>query len=280
MYMNNLTMNQSLRKLHNMKDFACEVVEEFQVDLNRVVCSDARLFAPSLPDNSVDLIFTSPPYNLGMDYDVYDDKKGWYEYQQWLLPLLDSFWRVLKTGGRMVINVSPAWSEYFPTHAIITEYLIGAGWSWKAEILWDKNNYNCAYTTWGSWMSASAPYFKYTHEFVLVFCKDDRKRDGKGRVNDITREEFMKWTTAKWSIAGGNKKQENDHPATFPPELARRVIKLFSFQEDVVFDPFCGIGTTCVVAKEHNRFYLGCDISPDYVKQAQIALDKVLTSVV
>ena len=109
---------------------------------------------------------------------------------------------------------------------------------WKGEILWEKNNYNCKYTAWGSWKSPSSPYLKYTWEFVEVFCKGSLKKEGSAENADIHGDDFKKWVYARWSIAPERRMKEFGHPAVFPEELARRVIQLFSFRGDVVLDPF------------------------------------------
>ena len=143
------------------------------------------------------------------------------------------------------------------------------GLIWKAEILWEKNHRNCAYTAWGSWKNPSGPYFKYTWEFLEVFCKGDIKHRGDSNLADITGNEFKTWVDAKWSIAPERKMQDYGHPAMFPVELAYRALKLFSFQNDVILDPFNGAGTTTLVAERTGRRYLGIDLSLDYCTTAQ-----------
>ena len=135
---------------------------------------------------------------------------------------------------------------------------------WKAEILWEKNNYNCKYTAWGSWKSPSNPYLKYTWEFLEVFVKGTLKKCGRKDDIDINSDEFKKWVTAKWSIAPERNMKEYDHPAMFPEELVERALKLFSFQNDVILDPFNGVGTTTLVARKFGRHFLGIDISEKY----------------
>ena len=147
------------------------------------------------------------------------------------------------------------------------------GMLWKGEILWEKNNYNCKYTAWGSWASPSSPYLKYTWEFLEVFCKGSRKHFGKSELADITGDEFKKWVYAKWSIAPERNMKEYDHPAMFPEELAERVIKLFSFRNDLILDPFNGAGTTTYVAKCLDRDYIGIDISAEYCQVARQRID-------
>ena len=144
---------------------------------------------------------------------------------------------------------------------------------WRGEILWEKNNYNCKYTAWGSWKSPSNPYLKYTWEFLEIFCKGSLKKEsakGENRENsDISADEFKKWVYAKWSIAPEREMAKYGHPAMFPQELAQRVLKLFSYQGDIVLDPFNGLGTTCLVAKKLQRNYIGIDFSKDYCLSAE-----------
>jgi DNA modification methylase len=147
---------------------------------------------------------------------------------------------------------------------------------WKGEILWEKNNYNCKYTAWGSWKSPSNPYLKYTWEFIEIFCKGTLKKIGDNNKIDISGDEFKKWVYAKWSIAPEKRMKEFNHPAMFPEELATKVIKLFSYQEDIVLDPFNGVGTTTLVAKLNKRHYLGIDISSEYCSKAKERLSSYL----
>jgi DNA modification methylase len=131
-----------------------------------------------LPDNCVDLIFTSPPYNFGLDYESNDDAHYWDNYFNKLFKIFDECIRVLKYGGRIVINIQPLFSDYIPTHHIISNYFMSKKLIWKGEIIWEKNNYNCKYTAWGSWKSPSSPYLKYTWEFLEVFAKGTLKKKG------------------------------------------------------------------------------------------------------
>ena len=140
---------------------------------------------------------------------------------------------------------------------------------WKGEILWEKNNYNCKYTSWGSWKSPSSPYLKYTWEFLEVFCKGNLKKAGDPVNADIDAESFKKWVLAKWSIAPERNMKKYGHPAMFPEELVERALLLFTFKNDIVLDPFNGVGTTCAVAKNLDRKYLGIDISKEYCEAAR-----------
>ena len=233
-----------------------------RIDLeSEIICGDSLVVLRDLPSESVDLVLTSPPYNFGLDYEAEYDAVKWESYFEKLFAILAECERVLRYGGRLVINVQPLFSDYVPTHHVVSSKLLEMGMLWKGEILWEKNNYNCKYTAWGSWKSPSSPYLKYTWEFLEVFCKGSRKHVGDIANADITDEEFKKWVYAKWSIAPERNMKKYDHPAMFPEELAKRVLKLFSFQGDMVLDPFNGAGTTTCIAAQLNRRYIGIDIS-------------------
>ena len=244
---------------------------------NQIICGDSEEVLKQLPDNCIDLVFTSPPYNFGLDYqdDGADDAADWESYFSKLFGVFDECIRVLKYGGRIAVNVQPLFSDYIPSHHIISNYFMQKRLIWKGEILWEKNNYNCKYTAWGSWKSPSSPYLKYTWEFVEVFCKGDLKKRGASADADIDADSFKEWVTAKWSIAPERRMREFEHPAMFPEELARRVMLLFSFSGDAILDPFAGAGTTCVAARRNNRRFLGIDIAPDYCATAQARLSEI-----
>lgn len=240
---------------------------------DRIVCGDSEDVLKQLPDNCIDLVFTSPPYNFGLDYQAVDgDAADWESYFAKLFRIFDECIRVLKFGGRIVVNVQPLFSDYVPSHHVISNYFMEKRLIWKGEILWEKNNYNCKYSAWGSWKSPSSPYLKYTWEFVEVFCKGSLKKEGSPEDADIDAESFKEWVVAKWSIAPERRMRELGHPAMFPEELARRVMLLFSFQGDAVLDPFAGVGTTCAAALRTGRRYLGVDIVPEYCATAEARL--------
>ena len=147
------------------------------------------------------MVFTSPPYNFGLDYEDGEDDHNWDLYFKRLFRILDECIRVLKYGGRLIINVQPLFSDYIPSHHMISQHLMRRKLIWKGEVLWEKNNYNCKYTAWGSWKSPSNPYLKYTWEFIEIFCKGEMKKPGDKELIDISAEEFKEWVVAKWSVA-------------------------------------------------------------------------------
>lgn len=244
--------------------------------INKIICGDSLEVLRTLPDNTIDLIFTSPPYNFGLEYDSQDDAHKWEIYFEKLSAIFDECIRVLKFGGRIVVNIQPLFSDYIPSHHMISNFFISRRMIWKGEILWEKNNYNCKYTAWGSWKSPSNPYLKYTWEFVEIFAKGTLKKSGDSKNADITSDEFKEWVVAKWSIAPERKMKEFGHPAMFPEKLAERVIKLFSFVGDVILDPFNGVGTTTAVAQKLGRKFVGVDISQEYCDVAQTRLKSTL----
>ena len=240
--------------------------EQFE---NQIICGDSLVELQKLPNNCIDLVFTSPPYNFGLDYEDSDDDHNWDVYFKMLFHILDECIRVLKYGGRLIINVQPLFSDYIPSHHLISQHCIKRKLIWKGEVLWEKNNYNCKYTAWGSWKSPSSPYLKYTWEFIEIFCKGEMKKVGEKDNIDISADEFKEWVVAKWSIAPEKKMRKYDHPAMFPEALVERVLKLFSYKDDIVLDPFNGAGTTTAVASKFGRRYLGIDTSEQYCKTAK-----------
>ena len=243
---------------------------------NLIICRDSEAVLKQLPDNCIDLVVTSPPYNFGFGYDTSKDGIDWEKYFEKLFAIFDECIRVLKYGGRIIVNIQPLFSDYVPSHHIISNHFMEKKMIWKGEILWEKNNYNCKYCAWGSWKSPSSPYLKYTWEFLEIFAKGDLKKEGSPDKIDIKDDEFKKWVVAKWSIAPERKMVQYDHPAMFPEELIERALKLFSFEGDVILDPFNGVGTTCAVAKKFNRKYVGIDASQKYCNIAKKRVKEIL----
>src|SRR3990167_7576355 len=243
--------------------------------VNKILVGDSQVILKNIPDNCVDLIFTSPPYNFGLEYESNGDAHYWEAYFEKLFRVFNECIRILKYGGRIAVNIQPLFSDYIPSHHMISNFFISKKLIWKSEILWEKNNYNCKYTAWGSWKSPSNPYLKYTWEFIELFCKGSLKKDGNKGNADIIGDEFKKWVYAKWSIAPERNMKEYGHPAMFPKELATRLMKLFSYQDDIVLDPFNGAGTTTLCAAETGRKYIGIDISLKYCKISEKRIKEI-----
>ncbi len=218
-----------------------------------------------IPDNRIDLVFTSPPYNVGKEY---DDNMTLDAYLDLIKRVGSEVYRVLKPGGRFVVNVANLGRKpYIPLHAYFYQIHTEIGFLPMGEIIWQKGrgaNGSCA---WGSWRSARAPRLRDVHEYLLVFAKGSYTRPEKGESN-LSADEFTESTLSVWEILPVSAKKVG-HPAPFPVELASRVIKLYSYVDDVVLDPFIGSGTTAIAAKKQGRHYVGFDISPDYCKLAE-----------
>ncbi len=252
------------------KSFLALEPPEINPFVNRIICGDAWEVLTHIPESSIDLVITSPPYNFGHTYaqDSQDDTREWNVYFEKLLQVWKECERILKPGGRIAVNVQPLYSDYVPTHHIISRQLASLGLLWKAEFLWEKNNYNAKYTAWGSWKSPSMPYIKYTWEFIEVFDKETHKKAGRREDIDITGDEFKEWVLGKWIFPQETRMKDYEHPAMFPEELPRRLMKLFSYKNDIVLDPFNGAGTTCLAARKHGRRFIGIDVSDQYCAMA------------
>lgn len=231
---------------------------------DKIYCSSSTSM-DEIPDNSIALAFTSPPYNVGKDYDADIDVS---EYLQLIEDVGKEVYRKLRPGGRYLINVANVGRKpYIPLHSLFWQLHLEIGYLPMGEVIWQKAkgaNGSCA---WGSWMSAKAPRLRDIHEYILVLAKQDYSRPDKGE-SDISRDEFMDATLSIWNIPPESA-QRVGHPAPFPVALAARVIRLFSYKGDVVLDPFVGSGTTCVAAAQLGRHYVGYDISAEYCELAE-----------
>jgi site-specific DNA-methyltransferase (adenine-specific) len=247
---------------------APEILTDRSSWTNRVFCHTSEDMC-HVPSSSVGLAFTSPPYNAGKDY---DGDMSLEAYLGLIGRVAAEVHRVLVPGGRYVVNVANLGrNPYIPLHAYFYSVHMNAGFTPMGEVIWRKSrgmNGNCA---WGSWRSAKAPRLRDVHEYLLVFAKDAGARPDKGD-SDISSEEFMSSTLSVWEIPPESAKRVG-HPAPFPVPLAERAVRLFSYADDVVLDPFLGSGTTCVAAKSLGRHYVGYDIEPAYCDIARTRLE-------
>jgi modification methylase len=232
--------------------------------LDTILCKSSEHMT-ELPDRSVHLMITSPPYNVTKEYDQ-DLSLG--EYEALLHRVFTECCRVLVDGGRACVNVANLGRKpYIPLHAMVIRIMQSIGFLMRGEIIWDKGASASPSTAWGSWRSASNPTLRDVHEYILVFSKGSFSREGKGRKNTVEREQFLQWTKSVWSFPA-QRARAVGHPAPFPPELPARLIQLYSFENDVVLDPFCGSGTACLAARDAGRHFVGYDIKDSYVKLA------------
>ena len=219
-----------------------------------------------LPDHSIHLMVTSPPYNVNKEY---DQDLTLDEYRELLRQVFRETYRVLVTGGRACVNIANLGRKpYLPLHACIIEDMLEIGFLMRGEIIWNKASSASPSTAWGSWLSASNPVLRDVHEYILVFSKDSFSRSGSERESTIIKDDFLAWTKSVWDFPSVSARQVG-HPAPFPEELPRRLIELYTFLDDVVLDPFCGSGTTCLAALKAKRHYIGYEINPEYLRLAE-----------
>ena len=234
-------------------------------NLNKIFCKSSEKM-DELPDNSIHLMITSPPYNVSKEY---DNNLSLKEYLELLNTVWRETYRVLVPGGRACINIANLGRKpYIPLHSYIIEAMQKIGYLMRGEIIWNKASSASPSTAWGSWLSAANPVLRDIHEYILVFSKDSFSRRKKDKENTIKKEEFLEWTKSIWTFSAVSARQIG-HPAPFPEELPHRLIQLYTFKGDVVLDPFVGSGMTCLSAIKDKRNYIGYDINPEYVKLAE-----------
>ena len=225
-----------------------------------------------LPDCSVHLMVTSPPYNVGKEY---DNNLTLDEYLAFLMRVWKETYRVLVPGGRACINIANVGRKpYIPLHASIMRDMIDLGFLMRGEIIWDKAASASTSTAWGSWQSATNPTLRDTHEYILVFSKGSYRRAKlDGRASTISKEEFLEFTKSVWGFPSELARKVG-HPAPFPIELPYRLIQLYTFSNEIVLDPFMGSGQTALAARKAGRHFVGYEISEKYVALARERIEK------
>ncbi len=221
-----------------------------------------------IPAQSIDLIITSPPYNVDIKYNSHDDQLTYEEYLDFSKRWMKRCFGWLKNDGRFCLNIPLDKNKggQQSVGANLTTIAKKIGFSYHSTIIWNEGNISRR-TAWGSWASASAPYVIAPVELIVVLYKKSWKKTSGSRISDITRDEFLAWTNGLWTF-NGERKKTIGHPAPFPVELPMRCMKLFSFVGDTVLDPFMGSGTTLVAASRCNRKAAGIEIDPQYCKIA------------
>ena len=221
----------------------------------------------AIQDESIDLIVTSPPYDIDVKYQNYDDNLPYDQYLDFTRKWLSKVRSLTRPDGRLCLNIPLDKNKggQQSVCADITTIAKEVGWKYHSTIIWNEQNISRR-TAWGSWMSASAPYVITPVETILVMYKNRWKKIQKGK-SDITRDEFIQWTNGVWNFSGESKTKIG-HPAPFPIELPKRCIKLFSFQGEVVLDPFLGSGTTLIACLQTHRVGIGVEINREYCQLA------------
>jgi len=217
----------------------------------------------AIEDNSVDLIVTSPPYDVDIKYGSYNDNIPYPEYLQFSKKWLSRCYDFSKIDGRFCLNVPLDKNKggQQSVCADITTIAKSVGWKYHATIIWNEQNISRR-TAWGSWLSASAPFVIAPVEVIIVMYKDVWKKKKSGKTS-ITRNEFIEWTNGVWNFSGESKNRVG-HPAPFPVELPRRCMKLFSYVDDTILDPFMGSGSTLLACLETERKGIGIDTNKEY----------------
>ena len=247
--------------------------KEFAGDLDSInkIHTHSATEMHHLPDNSIHLMVTSPPYNVGKDY---DKDLTEYEYSNLLFEVWQEVHRVLVPGGRACINIANIGRKpYLSLNSMIVGQMCELGYLMRGEIIWDKGASAGSSCAWGSWKSPSNPVLRDTHEYILVFSKGEYRRQAQDKVATITREEFLSYTKSIWSFTAESARRVN-HPAPFPVELPQRLIQLYSYKKDIVLDPFMGSGTTALAALRRGRYYVGYEIDREYVRRAEDRIRK------
>lgn len=235
-------------------------------NINKVFCKSSEVMT-ELPNNSVHLMITSPPYNVGKEY---DENLSLQDYREMLKQVFKETYRVLVPGGRACVNVANLGRKpYLPLHSYIIEDMHNIGFLMRGEVLWDKGSSASPSTAWGTYLKANNPVLRDVHEYILIFCKDAFTRANPyNRRSTISKDEFLEYTRSVWKFSA-ERASKVGHPAPFPIELPYRLIQLYTFEDEVVLDPFVGSGTACLAALKTNRRYVAYDIDRKYCDLAE-----------
>ena len=252
--------------------------------INSINTGRCEELIPQLPDESIDILITSPPYNVDLGdnkynktpYDLYKDNKDHKDFIMWLYEIFGLIKPKMVTGGRICINIGDGKNGQVPTHSDIIQFMTHElEYVLKATLIWNKSQVGNR-TAWGSFASPSNPSFPTPFEYILIFCKEDQFKKGERENITITKEEFIRNSLALWQFAPESRMKKFGHPAMFPLELPFRLIQSLSYKGDVVLDIFSGVGTTCLAAAMLERLWIGFELSEKYAKRSRKRLNKYL----
>jgi len=246
-------------------------MRELEGFIDKIICGDCLEVMKAIPDDSIHLVVTSPPYNLGISYENHDDNLAYADYLSWMREVWVEVKRILARGGRFALNIAPtSIKDFRPIHHDFSNQLRDIGMIMRTEIIWYKQTMRRR-TAWGSWKSPANPHIVPSWEYVLVFSKGSWTLDSDSKDIDITADEFMRFSDGFWYIPPES--QRRGHPTPFPEELIYRLIKFYTYQGNTVLDMFGGTGTVAVVAQKTGRHFTYIDISPKYCKIAEQRLE-------
>jgi len=264
--------------------------ENIEEVLNQIINGDCVEVMSKLPENSVDLILTSPPYSVNIDYDVYDDNTTIDEYLEFSKKWLESAFRVLKDDGRICVNVPYEINlkERGGRVFIVSEIwnvMKEIGYKWFGIIdLEEDSPHRSKTTAWGSWMSPSQPYLYNPKECVVIAYKNSPKKlqkgepqwkgqntvtdEGKNKVvyKDEDKKDFIELVYGQWKYLNDSRPLTK---ATFSMDIPTKAIKILTYKNDIILDPFAGSGTSLVAAEILDRRWIGIELSPNYADVAQ-----------
>lgn len=239
------------------------------MEVNKIYNIDCIEGLKQIEDNSIDLIVTSPPYNVGIEYDSWNDNMQWEDYLTWCEKWLTECYRVLKPDGRICLNhyfclahrKNGDTVSRFPLFDL-KNIMDNIGYNTHKTVMWDDPTMK-KFTAWGSWLSASAPFIQTPYEGILIAYKKQWDKATKGE-STISRNDFMEGCSGVWHIGT----TQAYTMACFPERLPQLCIDLLTYKGDIVLDPFSGSGTTCYVAKSLGRQFLGFEISEAYWRES------------
>jgi len=261
--------------------------------LGKIVIGDCREVMKTMEEGSVDLIVTSPPYGVGIDYDVHEDDMVWEEYVKFTYSWMEQAFRVLKDDGRIALNIPYEINRQSKGGRI---FMVSEIWQIMKKIgykfygvvdLEEESPHRSRTTAWGSWMSPSAPYIYNPKECVILAYKKNHikkikgepewvgelgeKEDKNGVMKPKTiyteeqKREFIDLVFGQWKYFADTRSLTK---ATFSMDIPTKAIKILTYKNDVVLDPFAGSGTSMVAAETLNRRWVGIELSPNYAKVA------------
>jgi len=245
------------------------------IEINKIYCEDNLITMGKIPDNSIDLTITSPPYNCGIDYDIYNDNREWDEYLYWCKKWLKELYRITKDDGRICINVLTEAILMNNTRERISPFvefyklIKNVGFKHAGLPMWTDRS-RSTFTAWGSWMNASAPFIYNPFEVIIIAYKNTWKKQNKG-ISTMSKKEFITGCSGVWNI---RTQTTQITKANFHKDLPKLCIGLLSFEGDLIYDPFMGSGTVGCVCVLEKRNYIGSEISPKYCKIAEKRIEE------